>query len=46
MNPIPSMDRHIQQTNDRLQCIKQVSQCDVTCLTDLILCEIYTHKSQ
>lgn len=25
MNSIPSMDRHIQQTNDRLQCIKQVS---------------------
>lgn len=24
MNSIPSMDRHIQQTNDRLQCIKQV----------------------
>ncbi|CAJ1080308.1 zinc finger MIZ domain-containing protein 1-like isoform X3 [Xyrichtys novacula] len=23
MNSIPSMDRHIQQTNDRLQCIKQ-----------------------
>lgn len=25
MNAIPSMDRHIQQTNDRLLCIKQVS---------------------
>lgn len=24
MNTLPSMDRHIQQTNDRLQCIKQV----------------------
>ncbi len=24
MNSIPSMDRHIQQTNDRLLCIKQV----------------------
>uniref|UniRef100_A0A672H579 Zinc finger, MIZ-type containing 1a n=1 Tax=Salarias fasciatus TaxID=181472 RepID=A0A672H579_SALFA len=23
MNTLPSMDRHIQQTNDRLQCIKQ-----------------------
>ncbi|MGH0131354.1 UNVERIFIED_CONTAM: hypothetical protein FKN15_046292 [Acipenser sinensis] len=23
MNTIPSMDRHIQQTNDRLLCIKQ-----------------------
>lgn len=25
MNSLPSMDRHIQQTNDRLLCIKQVS---------------------
>ncbi|XP_056628097.1 zinc finger MIZ domain-containing protein 1-like [Triplophysa dalaica] len=23
MNPLPSMDRHVQQTNDRLHCIKQ-----------------------
>ncbi|XP_026117285.1 zinc finger MIZ domain-containing protein 1-like isoform X1 [Carassius auratus] len=26
MNSIPSMDRHIQQTNDRLLCIKQFEQ--------------------
>ncbi|TNN48122.1 Zinc finger MIZ domain-containing protein 1 [Liparis tanakae] len=25
MNSIPSMDRHIQQTNDRLLCIKQAT---------------------
>lgn len=30
MNSIPSMDRHIQQTNDRLQCIKQVRRGGAT----------------